>query len=56
MLITGAQKVLKAMLAFIKARPSRPMVLPVALHRLRLKLADTVMGSAVLVAPGSSAV
>ena len=42
--------------AFMNARASRPMRLPVACHKERLKLQLVVMGSAVLLAPGSSAV
>jgi hypothetical protein len=55
MLMTGVQKVLPARPALEYARDSRAMRLPVAVQRERLKLHEVVMGSAVLDAPGSSA-
>ena len=55
MLMTGAQYVESAWPAFMKARASRPIWLPVAVQRLRLKEHDAVMGRMVLLAQGVGA-
>ena len=51
-LITGAQYVEYALPAFMKARASTPICLPVAFHRERLKDPAVVMGSAKFVSVG----
>lgn len=56
MLTTGVQNVLYACATLPNARASRPIWLPVARHRLRLKLQLVVMGRAVLDAHGVGAV
>ena len=55
MLMTGVQNVERAWPRFWKARASRPRTLPVARHRLRLKLEEVVIGSAVLDEYGAAA-
>jgi hypothetical protein len=47
MLITGAQKVESPSWMFVKARPSRPIWLPVRVQSERLKEQLAVMGSTV---------